>query len=150
MFIPLLLVFSMIFWVVALIDIARRDFKNPNDKIVWILIVIFTHFIGALIYWLAIKPKESSSPSSFGLTDMIAASLLLVSPFFWIAGVVGIIIMWAKTKWSKTIKIVVSIVFALLSLILLSFGALLFLLASQSPAKEMAPAKISVEAPQIY
>ena len=42
---------SFVFWIVEIVDIARRQFKDPIMKIVWLVIVIFTHFIGALIYF---------------------------------------------------------------------------------------------------
>jgi H+/Cl- antiporter ClcA len=44
---------ATIFWIVALVDAARRQFYDPNMKIVWILVVFFLHFLGALVYWFA-------------------------------------------------------------------------------------------------
>jgi hypothetical protein len=44
-----------------IIDCAGREFKNPNDKIVWILILVFLHVLGALIYWVVVKKSSSSS-----------------------------------------------------------------------------------------
>jgi len=52
---------AFIFWVVMIIDCAGREFKNPNDKIVWILILVFLHVLGALIYWVVVKKSSSSS-----------------------------------------------------------------------------------------
>jgi len=40
----------VIFWIRAIIDIAKSRFKDDTTKIVWLLIVIFTGFLGALIY----------------------------------------------------------------------------------------------------
>jgi hypothetical protein len=42
---------ASIFWIVELIDVARRQFYDPNMKIVWVVVLIFTHFIGSLIYY---------------------------------------------------------------------------------------------------
>ncbi|BDI32737.1 hypothetical protein CCAX7_47880 [Capsulimonas corticalis] len=42
---------STIFWIVEIVDVIRRDFENDNLKIVWLLVIIFTHFLGALIYY---------------------------------------------------------------------------------------------------
>ncbi len=53
--IPLL---ASLFWITMLVDCAARKFKNKNDKIVWILIVIFTHVIGAIMYYMVIKRKK--------------------------------------------------------------------------------------------
>ena len=46
-----------IFWIVEIIDVARREFTDPNAKIMWLLIVIFLHGIGALIYFFVGKPQ---------------------------------------------------------------------------------------------
>lgn len=35
----------------ALIDIIRSDFRNSNDKLIWILIVLFLNFFGAVLYF---------------------------------------------------------------------------------------------------
>jgi hypothetical protein len=40
-----------VFWVIALIDVAKREFPGQNDKLMWILIVVLAGWIGALIYW---------------------------------------------------------------------------------------------------
>lgn len=46
---------TFIFWIWMLVDAIQRKFKNPNDKIIWILVIVFTHFIGALIYYFIVK-----------------------------------------------------------------------------------------------
>ena len=43
------------FWIWMIIDCAKRNFKNDNEKIVWILIIVLAQFIGALIYFFVIK-----------------------------------------------------------------------------------------------
>lgn len=48
-----LLVFA--FWIWMIIDCARRNFKNNVEKIVWILVIIFAGWVGALIYFFVIK-----------------------------------------------------------------------------------------------
>ena len=37
--------------IVALIDILKSKFKG-NDKVLWILVVLFTNFFGAVLYFL--------------------------------------------------------------------------------------------------
>ena len=37
--------------IVALIDILRSEFSG-NNKIVWLLVVLFTNFFGAILYFL--------------------------------------------------------------------------------------------------
>ena len=41
-----------------LIDCATKETDRDNTKLVWILIIIFTHWIGALIYLLVRRPKR--------------------------------------------------------------------------------------------
>ncbi len=48
---------AMAFWIVALIDCVRREFADPNEKIVWVLVIALAHWIGALIYWFVGRPK---------------------------------------------------------------------------------------------
>lgn len=42
---------ATVFWIVEIVDVARREFRDPTMKVVWVLIIILTHFIGALIYF---------------------------------------------------------------------------------------------------
>ena len=46
-----------VFWIVELIDAARREFPDPNTKILWILVILFTQTIGAIIYYFVGKPQ---------------------------------------------------------------------------------------------
>lgn len=56
-----LVIFSVVFWLLMIIDCAKREFKNPNDKVIWILIVIFLQLLGAVIYWAVIKKSADTS-----------------------------------------------------------------------------------------
>ncbi|MGN6724744.1 MAG: PLD nuclease N-terminal domain-containing protein [Tepidisphaeraceae bacterium] len=38
--------------IVAIIDLVRRRFIEPNMKIVWLLIVLFVPVIGSILYFL--------------------------------------------------------------------------------------------------
>ncbi len=49
-------VFSLLlfaFWVWMLIDCLRSKRLSDNERIVWTLVIVFTHALGALIYLLA-------------------------------------------------------------------------------------------------
>jgi hypothetical protein len=39
-----------IFWIWMLIDAATKE-RDSTDKVVWVLIILFTHFIGGAIYY---------------------------------------------------------------------------------------------------
>jgi hypothetical protein len=47
-----------IFWIWMLIDCALHENGQGSDKIVWILIILLTHFLGALIYFFARRPER--------------------------------------------------------------------------------------------
>jgi hypothetical protein len=40
-----------IFWVWALIDILRSDFKESINKLIWLLVVFFFYGLGAILYY---------------------------------------------------------------------------------------------------
>ena len=39
-----------IFWIVMLVNCLQRKFKVPEDKIAWILVLVFLPVVGAFIY----------------------------------------------------------------------------------------------------
>jgi hypothetical protein len=59
-FIPFLFVglALMVFWIWMLVDCATKEPSTGNDKIIWVLIIVFTHWIGALIYFLVRRPER--------------------------------------------------------------------------------------------
>ena len=55
-----LAVIGTVFWIWMLIDCATKESSQGNDKLIWILIILFTHFLGALLYFLVRRPKRMS------------------------------------------------------------------------------------------
>jgi hypothetical protein len=53
---------GMIFWIFQIIDVAKRQFPDPNSKTVWLLIVILLGVIGALVYHFVGK-QQGTLPS---------------------------------------------------------------------------------------
>lgn len=49
---------SFAFWVWMLIDAAQNRGLDQNERVVWIVVVALTHFIGALIYFFVGRPKR--------------------------------------------------------------------------------------------
>jgi hypothetical protein len=47
-----------IFWIWTLIEVLTKEPSEGNDKIVWLLVVIFFHFIGSLIYHFVRRPER--------------------------------------------------------------------------------------------
>jgi LPXTG-motif cell wall-anchored protein len=50
LFIPLLLA-AFAFWIWMIVDCATNEPSTGNDKVVWIIIIVFAHVMGALIYY---------------------------------------------------------------------------------------------------
>ncbi len=46
-----MLVVGLLVPIIALIDIIRSDFRGSNDKLIWVIVVLFLNIIGALLYW---------------------------------------------------------------------------------------------------
>ncbi len=54
-----LVVLAIIFWIFMLIDCAKRNFKNDNEKIVWIIIIALLQLLGAVVYYFVIKYPDN-------------------------------------------------------------------------------------------
>lgn len=51
---------AVVFWVIMIIDVVQRkedEFPNKteNEKLIWLLIVLLTSWIGALVYYFVVK-----------------------------------------------------------------------------------------------
>ena len=57
-----LIALPTVFWIVELVDAARREYSEPNLKVVWLLVIFFAHFLGAVIYYFVGK-KQGVLPS---------------------------------------------------------------------------------------
>jgi len=43
------------FWVWMIVDCAKRKFKYDGEKIVWLLVIVFVSWVGALVYFIVIR-----------------------------------------------------------------------------------------------
>lgn len=57
-FFVLLGIGCIIFWFWMLIDCIKRDFIKPDDKVIWVLLIIFIQIIGAIIYYFMVRRKS--------------------------------------------------------------------------------------------
>jgi uncharacterized membrane protein YsdA (DUF1294 family) len=48
-----ILVFA--FWILMIVDCAKRVFKNTIEKVVWLVVVIAGGWIGALVYFIVVR-----------------------------------------------------------------------------------------------
>jgi cytochrome c oxidase assembly factor CtaG len=58
LFFFLLVVTALIFWIWMIVDCATKEPSQGNDKIVWIVVIIFAQLIGALIYYFIRRPQR--------------------------------------------------------------------------------------------
>lgn len=59
--VPFLLLIGIagtIFWIWAIIDCATKEPEQGNDKLVWLLLIIFLHLLGAIIYYFVRRPER--------------------------------------------------------------------------------------------
>jgi hypothetical protein len=49
---------TTVFWIWMIVDCAMHEPSEGNDKIVWILVLIFTQVLGALIYLVVRRPER--------------------------------------------------------------------------------------------
>jgi Phospholipase_D-nuclease N-terminal len=47
-----------VFWIWMIIDCATKEPAQGNDKVVWLLVILLTQFIGALIYVFVRRPTR--------------------------------------------------------------------------------------------
>ena len=48
------------FWVWMLIDALRNKALTDNEKLLWVLVIVFLHFLGALIYFFVARSKPAA------------------------------------------------------------------------------------------
>lgn len=49
---------ALAFWIWMLVDCATKESGQGNDKLIWILDIVFTQRIGALIYFFVRRPER--------------------------------------------------------------------------------------------
>ena len=61
LFILFLIPFSLVFfafWIWMLVDASQNRGLDQNERVVWIIVIALTHFIGALLYLIFGRPKR--------------------------------------------------------------------------------------------
>jgi hypothetical protein len=62
-FIPIwfsIVVGLMVLWIWTLIDCIKNEPTEGNERIVWVVIIAVTHWIGALIYLIVRRPQRKT------------------------------------------------------------------------------------------
>lgn len=65
--IVLLFVLFVPIWLIALVDILRNDFKG-NDKLIWLLAIIFVPLLGPILYFILGRKQKIKSKNGPGNT----------------------------------------------------------------------------------
>ncbi|MDT8348050.1 MAG: PLD nuclease N-terminal domain-containing protein [Flavobacteriaceae bacterium] len=53
------------FWIFTIVDIVRSQFKEPNQNILWLLLVILAPIIGIILYWIMKHQFVQKEPRRF-------------------------------------------------------------------------------------
>ena len=51
-------ILGTIFWIWMLIDCVTKETDEGNSRLIWVLIIVLTHLIGAIIYYFVRKQKR--------------------------------------------------------------------------------------------
>ena len=49
-----------VFWIWMIIDCAKREFKNENEKVIWIIVIVLLNVLGATVYYFAVKFQDKN------------------------------------------------------------------------------------------
>ena len=56
-------IFAFVFWLWMLVHAITNSGVGDGEKIAWVLVILFLHFLGALIYFIVGRPKGMTSRS---------------------------------------------------------------------------------------
>jgi hypothetical protein len=51
------------FWIWMLIDCIKNENLGGNEKVAWVIAIVLTHFLGALIYFFAGRKRNTTMPA---------------------------------------------------------------------------------------
>lgn len=49
-----------ILWVYCLLDVIRSDFRDSNMKLIWVVVLLFAHVLGPIVYLVIGKGTKTS------------------------------------------------------------------------------------------
>ena len=49
---------ALVFWIWMLISAIQNKGLTDNDRIIWVLVIVFLHVLGAIIYFFVGHPKR--------------------------------------------------------------------------------------------
>ena len=60
MFLAIIGLLAFVFWIWMIIDAIQNKGLTDGEKIAWVLVVVFLHCVGALLYFLIGHPKRNT------------------------------------------------------------------------------------------
>ena len=51
-------ILSTLFWLWMIVDCATHEPSGSNNQILWLLLIIFTHLLGAILYYIIRRPQR--------------------------------------------------------------------------------------------
>lgn len=60
----LFIIGSIVLWIWMLVDSIKRTYKNADEKLMWILIIVFAQIIGAIVYYFVVKKQDKKNKRS--------------------------------------------------------------------------------------
>lgn len=49
------------FWIWMIVDCVNNEPREGNDRVIWLLIIILLHFVGAVVYFFARRPTRMAT-----------------------------------------------------------------------------------------
>jgi len=50
-----------IFWIWMIIEAATREAEGSQDRLIWVIVIVFTHLLGAAIYYFVRRPARKAA-----------------------------------------------------------------------------------------
>jgi len=61
LFLAPLALLAFVFWIWMLVHAITNNGLTDIEKLIWVIVILFTHFIGALIYFFVGRPKRRTA-----------------------------------------------------------------------------------------
>ena len=61
LFLAPLALLAFAFWIWMLVHAITNNGLTDFEKLIWVIVILFTHFIGAVIYFFVGRPKRTTA-----------------------------------------------------------------------------------------
>ena len=61
LFLAPLALLAFAFWIWMLVHAITNDGLTDIEKLIWVIVLLFTHFVGAVIYFFVGRPKRRTA-----------------------------------------------------------------------------------------